>query len=60
MFNLDAVKGQAKKFNTDLVTEGMTFQSQVVDNRAAPKKKKKLEKGKPTKALTKLFDVAYK
>lgn len=37
MFNLDAVKGQAKKFNTDLVIEGMTFQSQVVDTRATKK-----------------------
>lgn len=39
MFNLDAIKGQAKRFNTDLVIEGMTFQLQVVDGTAAQKKK---------------------
>lgn len=38
MFNLDATKDQAKKCNTDLVIEGMTFQPQVVDGKATQKR----------------------
>lgn len=38
MFNLDDIRGQAKKFNMELAIEGMTFQPQVVDGKATQKR----------------------
>lgn len=43
MFNLDAIIGQAKKFNTDFIIEVLTFQLQVVDDKRATGKKGKLK-----------------
>lgn len=31
MFNLDAIKGQAKKLDANLLIEGMTFQLHMAD-----------------------------
>ena len=35
MFNLDAIKGQAKKLDANLLIEGMTFQLHMVDGKTA-------------------------
>lgn len=45
MFNLDAIRVQAKKFNMELAIEGMTFQPQVVDGKATQKRARREEAG---------------
>ena len=45
MFNLDAIKGQAKKLDASLLIEGMTFQLHMVDDKTAQKTKVWGERG---------------